>query len=117
MLRLLAEGSCDFAAVRALRAEGFDVLPIAEDSAGADDQRGIALGLQEGRNLLTEDRDFWQRVFASGRRSLGIVLIRFPAGARPSLGVRRPLGPGCSYLLALSGHGFATQAAKCKAHA
>ena len=88
MLRFVADESCDFAAVRALRAEGFDVLSVAEDFAGADDERVIALGLQEGRILLTEDKDFGQLVFASGSESLGVVLIRFPAGARPALGAR-----------------------------
>jgi len=35
MLHFLADESCDFAAVRALRAEGFDVLSVAEDWPGA----------------------------------------------------------------------------------
>lgn len=88
MLRFLADESCDFAVVRVLRAEGFKVLSIAEDLAGADDEQVIALALQESRILLTEDKDFGQLVFASGSKSLGVVLIRFPAGARPSLGAR-----------------------------
>jgi hypothetical protein len=43
MLRFLADESCDFAAVRELRTEGFDVLSVAEASAGAADERVIAL--------------------------------------------------------------------------
>ena len=54
MLRFLADESCDFAAVRALRAAGFDVLSVAEALAGADDEGVIALALREGRILLTE---------------------------------------------------------------
>jgi hypothetical protein len=38
--------------------------------------------------LLTEDKDFGQLVFAANRRSAGVILIRFPAGARASLGAR-----------------------------
>jgi predicted nuclease of predicted toxin-antitoxin system len=88
MLRFLADESCDFAAVRALRTEGFDVLSVAEASAGAEDERVIDLALHERRILLTEDKDFGQLVFAVGRKTLGVVLLRFPASARSSVGAR-----------------------------
>ena len=88
MLRFLADESCDFAAVRALRAAGFDVLSVAEALAGADDEGVIALALREGRILLTEDKDFGQLVFAAGRKSVGVVLIRFPASARSTVAAR-----------------------------
>ena len=58
MLRFLADESCDFAAVRALRTEGYGVLSIAEASTGADDERVIALAPSERRILLIEDKDF-----------------------------------------------------------
>jgi len=88
MLQFLADESCDFAAVRALRTEGFDVLSVAEAMAGADDESVIALSLREGRILLTEDKDFGQLVFAAGHESIGVVLLRFPAGARSVVGAR-----------------------------
>ena len=88
MLRSLADESCDFAAVRALRAEGFDVLSVAEIMSGAQDERVIELALRESRILLTEDKDFGQLVFAAGRESVGVVLIRFAAGARAKIGDR-----------------------------
>ncbi|SRR6266705_3288526 len=88
MLRFLADESCDFAAVRALRTEGFDVLSVAEASAGADDERVIALALDDRRILVTEDKDFGRLVFAAGSKSLGVVLIRFPASARSAVGAR-----------------------------
>lgn len=88
MLRFLADESCDFAAVRALRTEGFDVLSVAEASAGADDDVVMALALREGRILLTEDKDFGQLVFAAGTKSVGVVLVRFPVSARSTLGAR-----------------------------
>ena len=88
MLRFLADESCDFAAVRALRTDGFDVLSVAEASAGADDEVVMVLALREGRILLTEDKDFGQLVFAAGTKSLGVVFVRFPASARSALGAR-----------------------------
>jgi predicted nuclease of predicted toxin-antitoxin system len=88
MLRFLADESCDFAAVRALRTAGFDVVSVAEASAGADDERVIALALEERRIVLAEDKDFGQLVFAAGRKTLGVVLLRFPASARSAVGPR-----------------------------
>jgi predicted nuclease of predicted toxin-antitoxin system len=88
MLRFLADESCDFAVVRVLRTEGFDVVSVAEASAGADDERVMAMALREHRILLTEDKDFGQLVFAAGSKSLGVGLIRFPASARSAVGAR-----------------------------
>jgi len=88
MLRFLADESCDFAAVRALRADGLDVLSVVEAAPGADDERVIALALRDRRILLTEYKDFGQLAFAAGRESLGVVLIRFPARTRSVLAAR-----------------------------
>jgi predicted nuclease of predicted toxin-antitoxin system len=88
MLRFLADESCDFAAVRALRGEGFDVLSVAEVDPGSDDERVIELATRDNRILLTEDKDFGQLVFAAGRETVGVVLIRFAARARSSIGSR-----------------------------
>jgi len=57
-MRFLADESCDFAVVRALRGRGFDVIAISETCPGAEDQRVIGLARKEGQVLLTEDKDF-----------------------------------------------------------
>ena len=88
MLRFLADECCDFHAVRALRTEGFDVLSVAEASAGADDDRVVEMALHDRRILITEDKDFGQLVFAAGHRSLGVALLRFPAASRSAIGPR-----------------------------
>src|SRR3990172_11285931 len=85
-MRFLADESCDFAAVRALRAAAHDVMAVAEISPRAEDETVIDLAVREGRILLTEDKDFGQLVYAAGRHSSGVVLIRFPARARAGLG-------------------------------
>jgi hypothetical protein len=56
-LRFLADESCDFGVVKALRFEGYDVLAL----------------------------DFGQLVFASQADSAGVILIRYPGNARKSL--------------------------------
>ena len=45
----------------------------------------MALSSQEGRILLTEDKDFGQLVYASAQPSGGVIFIRFPANARKAL--------------------------------
>ena len=83
--RFLADESCDFALVRALRAARFDVVAVVEQSPGATDERIIELARSESRILLTEDRDFGRLVFAAGHPTSGVIFIRFPAGHRAEL--------------------------------
>lgn len=84
-MRFLADESCDFALVRALQGAGHDVASIARITPGADDALVIELALRDTRILLTEDKDFGQLVFAAGAASVGVILIRFPAGRRTSM--------------------------------
>ena len=84
-MRFLADESCDFAIVRVLRADGFDVLAISELSPRALDETVIDLAVRDDRVLLTEDKDFGQLVYASVRPSAGVILLRFPGNARKQL--------------------------------
>jgi predicted nuclease of predicted toxin-antitoxin system len=84
-VRFLADESCDFAVVRALRAAGHDVVAVADQFPRAEDPVVIELALAEGRIVLTEDKDFGQLVYASGRESHGVIFMRFPAYARATL--------------------------------
>jgi predicted nuclease of predicted toxin-antitoxin system len=86
-MRFLADESCDFAVVRALRAAGHEVVTVAEVARGAGDGRVIGLATETGSILLTEDKDFGQLVFASGQGKSGVVLFRFPGAARRQLQV------------------------------
>jgi predicted nuclease of predicted toxin-antitoxin system len=85
-MRFLVDESCDFAAVHALRAAGHDVIAVADVARGAEDSVVIELARSERRVLLTEDKDFGQLVFAAARQSSGVVLLRWPVGARSALG-------------------------------
>lgn len=84
-MEFLADESCDFAVVRALRAAGHEVVSVVETARGAKDEIVIALARRERRVLLTEDKDFGQLVYAAGEGSCGVVLFRFPANARGAL--------------------------------
>jgi predicted nuclease of predicted toxin-antitoxin system len=84
-VRFLADESCDFAVVRALRATGHDVLAVAELAAGSDDAIVMDMAFRENRVLLTEDKDFGQLVYAHSQQSSGVIPIRYPASARMTL--------------------------------
>ena len=84
-MRFLADESCDFRIVRALRAAGHDVAAAIEIAPGADDDAIIRLAAREGRTFITEDRDFGQLVFAAARSAPGVIMVRFPSNARTRL--------------------------------
>lgn len=84
-MRFVADESCDFAAVRALRAAGHDVTAVSEASPRLEDLAVLELALSEGTVLITEDKDFGQLVYASATPTEGVLLLRFPAVARSGL--------------------------------
>jgi len=85
-MRFLADESCDFRVVVALRQAGHEVISIMETARGASDSEVIEAARSSGMVLLTEDRDFGQLVFAAGAGAgRGVLFIRCPEAARPTL--------------------------------
>ncbi|MBN1483307.1 MAG: DUF5615 family PIN-like protein [Chloroflexia bacterium] len=84
-LRFLADESCDFAVVRALRADGYDVFAVSEVMQRSIDRDLIDQANREKRILLTEDKEFGRLLFVSHAESAGVILIRFPGNARSSM--------------------------------
>ena len=84
-MEFVADESCDFAVVRALRTAGHDVRAVAEFSPQIPDDTVLAIAQQDKRVLLTEDKDFGELVYAQKRRSSGVVLLRFPGNARATM--------------------------------
>ena len=85
-MRFLADESCDYRIVKALRASGHDVAAIMEDGRGALDQEVFARARHEKRILITEDKDFGQLAMAAGlARDEGLLLIRCPEEDRADL--------------------------------
>ena len=85
MINFLADESCDFAVVRALRNEGYNVIAVAEVTPATDDEDTIGLAYSEAKILLTEDKDFGRLVYAHAYPSGGVILIRFPSNIRRTL--------------------------------
>lgn len=85
-LSFLADESCDFGVVRALRAEGHNVLSVAEMMSRSDDRELIDFAASEERILVTEDKDFGWLVHVAGAKSHGVMFIRFPGNRRSVIG-------------------------------
>jgi len=81
-MNFLADESCAWPVLRVLREAGHDVVAISEVARGAADEQVLERALNEKRVLITEDRDFGELVYARGRPSAGVILIRFPSRAR-----------------------------------
>ena len=81
----LADESCDFAVVRALRSAGHDVQAVTEIAPGAEDDHVLRLATASERILLTEDRDFGRLVYAHRQETGGLMLLRYPGNARRDL--------------------------------
>lgn len=81
-MKFVADESCARPVILALREAGHDVIAIAEIAKGATDEKVLERALREMRVLITEDRDFGELVYARGRSSPGVILVRFPSQAR-----------------------------------
>ena len=81
-MNLLADESYAGPVIRALLEAGHDVVAIAEVAKGATDEQVLERALNEKRVLITEDRDFGELVYARGRSSAGVILVRFHSRAR-----------------------------------
>jgi predicted nuclease of predicted toxin-antitoxin system len=84
-MRFLADESCDFAIVHALRTNGYDVLAVSEITPRAEDSDVIRLAVHEKRILLTEDKDFGRLVYSHGQKTLGVIFLRFPTSVRKQI--------------------------------
>lgn len=84
-MRFVADESCDFAIVRALRQAGHDVIAIAEISPQATDEYILEMSRAASRVLVTEDKDFGELVYAATRETSGVILLRFPGNARSAM--------------------------------
>lgn len=59
-----------------LRAQGHEVLSIYDSARGLDDDSVIALALAENWILVTNDKDFGEKVYREHKLHHGIILMR-----------------------------------------
>jgi len=83
-VKLVADEGVDGPIVERLRAEGHEVLYIAESDAGIGDDEVLQTAHRLGAALITADKDFGELVYRLNRLTQGVILIRL-AGLSPSL--------------------------------
>ena len=81
-MRFLADECCDTGLVASLREDGHDVFYVLESKAGVSDDAVLLEAYNEGRILLTEDKDFGEFVYRFKKPSKGIILIRMNISER-----------------------------------
>lgn len=59
-----------------LRARGYEVFSIYHQARGLDDDAVIAKAASEGWVLITNDKDFGEKVFRDARLHRGVLLLR-----------------------------------------
>ena len=75
-MRFLVD-ECTGPAVAAwLRRHDHDVFSVYEQARGLDDAQVIQMALDEGRILITNDKDFGEKVFRDRRPHRGVILLR-----------------------------------------
>jgi predicted nuclease of predicted toxin-antitoxin system len=84
-LRFLADASCDFNVVKALRKAGFQMDAVAEIAANASDDKIMDMATKGRSVLITEDKDFGWLVYAKGHDTVGILFLRYKLSARSRL--------------------------------
>lgn len=102
-MRLLADEGVEAGIVARLRAEGHDVLYVAELAPGISDDAVLDLAATDERLLLTADKDFGELVFRLRRVAHGVLLLRL-AGLSQA-------GKAEAVALALREHGAEMQSA------
>lgn len=76
MSRLLADECCRKSLIDELRANGFDVVAIAEISPSISDVKVAELALAQNRILITDDKDFGDIVVRRNLHVPGVILLR-----------------------------------------
>ena len=70
-----------------LRDHNHDVFSVFDEARGMDDDAIIAKALHENRILITNDKDFGDKVYRDGRLHKGVILLRLE-DERPSSKIR-----------------------------
>jgi predicted nuclease of predicted toxin-antitoxin system len=83
-VKLLADEGVDAAIVARLRADGHEVVYVAELSPGISDEAVLELANGDERVLVTADKDFGELVFRLNQVAFGVLLVRLAGLASAS---------------------------------
>jgi predicted nuclease of predicted toxin-antitoxin system len=89
-MRFLLDQNAEARIATFLKEQGHDVTRIGQDyPKGLPDDEVLAIARREKRILITNDRDFGELVFRQQLSHAGILYLRLPLDADPSVKVRR----------------------------
>ena len=83
-MRFLVDESTGPAVALWLRAEGHDVLSVFDTMRGADDDVVLRTAYSENRILITNDKDFGEKVYRERHPHKGVILLRLDDERTPS---------------------------------
>lgn len=86
-MRFLVDECTGPLVARWLRGQGHDVVSVYEDARGIDDDSVIATAQRENRVLITNDKDFGEKVYREHRPHHGVILLRLE-DERPANAIR-----------------------------
>lgn len=75
-MRFLVDEFTGPAVVQWLREQGHDVFSVYEEARGMDDRDVVRKAFVENRILITNDKDFGERIYRDRRPHRGVVLLR-----------------------------------------
>jgi predicted nuclease of predicted toxin-antitoxin system len=75
-MRFLVDECTGPAAARWLRERGHDVFSVYEEARGMDDRDIVQKAFAENRILITNDKDFGERIYRERQLHRGVVLLR-----------------------------------------
>lgn len=75
-MRFLVDECTGPAVASWLRKQDHDVFSVFDDARGMDDESIITKALDENRILITNDKDFGDKVYREGRLHKGVILLR-----------------------------------------
>ncbi|MBF0387530.1 MAG: DUF5615 family PIN-like protein [Candidatus Omnitrophica bacterium] len=77
-MKFLANENIPLDSIKVLRASGLDVLSVSEVAAGANDPAVMQMARNDGRIILTFDRDYGELIYRYGLKPpAGVVYFRF----------------------------------------
>lgn len=62
--------------------KGFDILPIRDIDPRMSDSDILNLAVEQGRIVITQDKDFGELVYNSGMQHAGVLLLRMEGESR-----------------------------------
>ncbi len=75
-LKFLVDENLGFALAKWLENKGFDVNAIILTMAGSSDEDVLEKAFSENRILITNDKDFGEKIFAKKMQHCGVILLR-----------------------------------------